>query len=92
MIIINNHPLGFSETSNIVITKDKGANWKRIDVPFEINGAEIKFHPTNADMVLATDQTDGKLHISHDFCETWKAVHTTGKTHAYKWDPLGEYI
>ena len=56
-------------------------------MPFELSGAQMKFHPVNAEMVLATDMNDGRLWISRDFCQTWKSVHETGKAHAYKWDP-----
>lgn len=88
ILIVNNHPLGFSESATIYVTKDKGGTWKRIEVPFELSGAQMKFHPTNADMILATDMNEGKLWISRDFSTSWKAVHESGKAHAYKWDPV----
>ena len=104
VLIVNNHPLGYSDSSTIYVTLDKGKivrlflssiylrkisgeTWTRIEVPFELSGSMMKFHPTNADMVLATDMNEGKLWITKDFCKTWSKVHESGKAHAYKWDP-----
>lgn len=88
IMVVNNHPIGYSDTSNIYITLDKGENWKRYDVPFELNGANVKFHPTNPDAMLATDASTRKLYVTRDFGKNWKAVHDSGSTHSYKWDPL----
>ena len=65
-MVVNNHPIGYSESSEIYVTKDKGANWKRKTVPFELNGANLKFHSTNADAILATDASRSRLKF---FCE-----------------------
>ena len=56
-------------------------------MPFELNGANLKFHPTNADVIMGTDMS-GYLWVTEDFCENWYKVHDSGRTHAYKWDPM----
>lgn len=89
-MIVNNHPIGYAETSEIYVTFDKGANWERREVPFEMNGANLKFHQKNAESILATDASSGKLYVTNNFGETWSAVHDSGRTHSYKWDNTDE--
>ena len=62
-MVVNNHPIGYAEDSEIYVTKDKGASWKRKNVPFEMNGANLKFHATNADAILATDASRSRFKI-----------------------------
>ena len=39
ILVVGNHPLGYAETSEIYVTLDKGQNWKRMNVPFELSGS-----------------------------------------------------
>ena len=87
ILIVNNHPLGFGETSDIYVSEDEGVHWNRQTVPFELSGSQMKFHPNKASHILATDATSQQLWITTDFCKSWRAVHDSGKTSAFKWDP-----
>jgi len=92
ILIVNNHPLGFGETSDIYVSEDEGVSWTRRETPFELSGSQMKFHPKKSSHILATDATTQQLFITTDFCKTWKAVHDSGKTSAFKWDPKNEDI
>ena len=87
ILIVNNHPLGFGETSDIYVSEDEGVSWTRRQTPFELSGSQMKFHPKKSSHILATDATTQQLFITTDFCKTWKSVHDSGKTSAFKWDP-----
>ena len=89
-MVVNNHPIGYADSSEIYVTYDKGAKWERRQVPFEMNGANLKFHQKNPDAILATDASSGKLYATDDFGKTWSAVHDSGRTHSYKWDNTDE--
>lgn len=92
ILVVNNHPMGYATTSEIYVTLDKGETWNRREVPFEMNGANLKFHPTNPEAILGTDASNGRLHVTFDFGQTWTAVHESGRAHAFKWDPKHDKI
>ena len=92
ILIVNNHPLGFGETSDIYVSEDEGVTWTRRETPFELSGSQMKFHPEKSSHILATDATTQQLFITTDFCKTWKSVHDSGKTSAFKWDPKSNFI
>lgn len=92
ILIVNNHPLGFGETSDIYVSEDEGVSWTRRETPFELSGSQMKFHPEKSSHILATDATTQQLFITTDFCKTWRSVHDSGKTSAFKWDPKSKYF
>ena len=42
---------------NVYCIIKQGETWNRRKVPFEMNGANLKFHPTNPDAILVGLET-----------------------------------